>query len=76
MCRFPVKWIRKFKKAVLGGFRGPRAPENPPKQLFLNFRVHFTGKRHIVDFFGLQIQIQHTRIREEKLLRGPGINVA
>ena len=55
---------------------GPGAPEKTLKQLFLNFRVHFTGKRHIVDFFGLQIQIQHTRIREEKLLRGPGINVA
>ena len=41
-----------------------------------NFRAHFIGKQHIVDFFGLQIQIQHTRIREEKLLRGPGINVA
>ena len=26
MCRFPVKWTRKFKKAVLGGFRGLRAP--------------------------------------------------
>ena len=52
------------------GARGPR------KQLFLNFQVHFTGKRHIVEFFGLQIRIWHTRIREEKLLRGSGINVA
>ena len=55
---------------------GARGPRKPPKTAFLNFRVHFTGKRRIVDFFGLRIQIQHTRIREEKLLRCPGINVA
>ena len=55
---------------------GVWGPLKPPKTPFLNFRVHFTGKRQIVDFFGLQIRIRHTRNREEKLLRGPGLNVA
>ena len=43
------------KKILSTPMWGPGATENSLKQLFWNFRVHFTGKRCIADFLDFSI---------------------